>query len=108
MFEGVARVFEDEEAVSMRRNRITLQGSLVIRNEGPVAVPACARCLRHRIYLRAGMGEKGCARHRRTFSGRRVGCASAMSRGSLVGGPLALVRDGDRSASMRLRAAWMF
>src|SRR6202043_2251308 len=84
-FEGTARVFEDEETcVDAVRNRRYQAGEvLVIRNEGPVGGP--------------GMGEKVALITDGRFSGATRGmCIGYVSPESFVGGPLALVRDGDR------------
>jgi dihydroxy-acid dehydratase len=100
VFEGTARVFEDEEAcVDAVRNRNYGAGEvLVIRNEGPVGGPGMREMLGVTALIYGqGMGEKVALITDGRFSGATRGmCIGYVSPESFVGGPLALVRDGDR------------
>jgi dihydroxy-acid dehydratase len=100
VFEGVARVFEDEETcVEAVRNRNYAAGEvLVIRNEGPVGGPGMREMLGVTALIYGqGMGEKVALITDGRFSGATRGmCVGYVSPESFVGGPLALVRDGDR------------
>src|SRR5579871_3916868 len=99
-FEGSARVFEDEEAcVEAVRNRDYKAGEvLVIRNEGPVGGPGMREMLGVTALIYGqGMGEKVALITDGRFSGATRGmCIGYVSPEAFVGGPLALVRDGDR------------
>jgi dihydroxy-acid dehydratase len=100
VFEGVARVFEDEEAcVDAVRHRNYAAGDvLVIRNEGPVGGPGMREMLGVTALIYGqGMGEKVALITDGRFSGATRGmCIGYVSPESFVGGALALVRDGDR------------
>jgi dihydroxy-acid dehydratase len=126
LFEGTARVFEDEEhCVDAVRKRSYAEGDiLIIRNEGPVGGPGMREMLGVTALIYGqGMGEKVALITDGRFSGATRGmCIGYVSPESFVGGPLALVRDGDRikidAASRRMdlliddaefaarRAAW--
>src|ERR1700724_1420360 len=99
VFEGSARVFEDEEdCVDAVRNRKYAAGEvLVIRNEGPVGGPGMREMLGVTALIYGqGMGEKVALITDGRFSGATRGmCIGYVSPESFVGGPLALVRDGD-------------
>jgi dihydroxy-acid dehydratase len=99
-FEGPARVFEDEEAcVAAVRSRSYQAGEvLVIRNEGPVGGPGMREMLGVTALIYGqGMGEKVALITDGRFSGATRGmCIGYVSPEAFVGGPLALVRDGDR------------
>jgi dihydroxy-acid dehydratase len=99
-FEGSARVFEDEEScVQAVRNRNYGAGEvLVIRNEGPVGGPGMREMLGVTALIYGqGMGEKVALITDGRFSGATRGmCIGYVSPEAFVGGPLALVRDGDR------------
>ncbi|GLR85369.1 dihydroxy-acid dehydratase [Bradyrhizobium iriomotense] len=99
-FEGPARVFEDEEAcVQAVRNRSYKAGEvLVIRNEGPVGGPGMREMLGVTALIYGqGMGEKVALITDGRFSGATRGmCIGYVSPEAFVGGPLALVCDGDR------------
>src|SRR5438874_1496449 len=99
-FEGVARVFEDEEAcVTAVRDRSYKAGEvLVIRNEGPVGGPGMREMLGVTALIYGqGMGEKVALITDGRFSGATRGmCIGYISPESFIGGPLALVREGDR------------
>jgi dihydroxy-acid dehydratase len=100
LFEGVARVFEDEEGcVDAVRKRSYAEGDiLIIRNEGPVGGPGMREMLGVTALIYGqGMGEKVALITDGRFSGATRGmCIGYVSPESFVGGPLALVRDGDR------------
>jgi dihydroxy-acid dehydratase len=99
-FEGPARVFEDEEAcVAAVRSRSYQAGEvLVIRNEGPVGGPGMREMLGVTALIYGqGMGERVALITDGRFSGATRGmCIGYVSPEAFVGGPLALVRDGDR------------
>ena len=100
MFEGRARVFEDEEqCVDAVRNRKYAEGDvLVIRNEGPVGGPGMREMLGVTALIYGqGMGEKVALITDGRFSGATRGmCIGYVSPESFIGGPLALVCEGDR------------
>ena len=100
VFEGNARVFEDEEeCVDAVRNRKYAAGEvLVIRNEGPVGGPGMREMLGVTALIYGhGMGEKVALITDGRFSGATRGmCIGYISPESFIGGPLALVREGDR------------
>ena len=100
LFEGSARVFEDEEqCVEAVRNRNYSAGDvLVIRNEGPVGGPGMREMLGVTALIYGqGMGEKVALITDGRFSGATRGmCIGYISPESFIGGPLAMVREGDR------------
>jgi dihydroxy-acid dehydratase len=100
LFEGSARVFEDEEhCVDAVRHRKYAEGDiLIIRNEGPVGGPGMREMLGVTALIYGqGMGEKVALITDGRFSGATRGmCIGYVSPESFVGGPLALVREGDR------------
>jgi dihydroxy-acid dehydratase len=99
IFEGKARVFEDEEScVEAVRNRNYAAGEvLVIRNEGPVGGPGMREMLGVTALIYGqGMGEKVALITDGRFSGATRGmCIGYASPEAFIGGPLALLRDGD-------------
>lgn len=99
MFEGRARVFEDEESCveAVRKRSYAAGDVLVIRNEGPVGGPGMREMLGVTALIYGqGMGEKVALITDGRFSGATRGmCIGYVSPESFVGGPLALVRDGD-------------
>jgi dihydroxy-acid dehydratase len=99
VFEGAARVFEDEEACveAVRHRRYGEGDVLVIRNEGPVGGPGMREMLGVTALIYGqGMGEKVALVTDGRFSGATRGmCIGYVSPESFIGGPLALVRDGD-------------
>src|SRR5690242_8159014 len=99
VFEGRARVFEDEESCveAVRKRSYTAGDVLVIRNEGPVGGPGMREMLGVTALIYGqGMGEKVALITDGRFSGATRGmCIGYVSPESFVGGPLALVRDGD-------------
>ena len=100
VFEGTARVFEDEEACveAVRNRRYSAGEVLVIRNEGPVGGPGMREMLGVTALIYGqGMGEKVALITDGRFSGATRGmCIGYVSPESFIGGPLALVHDGDR------------
>ena len=98
-FEGRARVFEDEESCvdAVRRRDYAVGEVLVIRNEGPVGGPGMREMLGVTALIYGqGMGEKVALITDGRFSGATRGmCIGYVSPEAFVGGPLALVRDGD-------------
>ena len=99
-FEGTARVFESEaECVAAVRARAYAAGDvLVIRNEGPVGGPGMQEMLGVTALIYGqGMGEKVALVTDGRFSGATRGmCIGYVAPEAAVGGPLGLLRDGDR------------
>ncbi|MGY4310204.1 dihydroxy-acid dehydratase [Bradyrhizobium sp. USDA 4369] len=99
VFEGRARVFEDEEAcvAAVRARNYQAGEVLVIRNEGPVGGPGMREMLGVTALIYGqGMGEKVALITDGRFSGATRGmCIGYVSPEAFVGGPLALLRDGD-------------
>jgi dihydroxy-acid dehydratase len=100
LFEGTARVFEDEEACvdAVRHRRYGEGDVLIIRNEGPVGGPGMREMLGVTALIYGqGMGEKVALVTDGRFSGATRGmCIGYVAPESFIGGPLALVREGDR------------
>ena len=100
VFEGVARVFEDEEGCvdAVRKRNYAAGEVLVIRNEGPVGGPGMREMLGVTALIYGqGMGEKVALITDGRFSGATRGmCIGYVSPEAFIGGPMALVRDGDR------------
>ena len=100
VFEGPARVFESEEdCVAVVRNRKYRPGDvLVIRNEGPKGGPGMREMLGVTALLYGqGMGEKVALVTDGRFSGATRGMmVGYVSPEAAIGGPLSLVRNGDR------------
>lgn len=98
LFEGPARVYEQEEdAMRSVMGREVQDGDvLVIRNEGPRGGPGMREMLSVTAAL-SGMGLKVALITDGRFSGGTRGpCIGHVSPEAASGGPLALVRDGDR------------
>src|SRR6202048_740350 len=99
VFEGTARVFEDEEAcVDAVRNRKYSAGDvLVIRNEGPVGGPGMREMLGVTALIYGqGMGEKVALITDGRFSGATRGMRIGyVSPESFIGRPVSLVAQGD-------------
>ncbi|MEM9048256.1 MAG: dihydroxy-acid dehydratase [Pseudomonadota bacterium] len=97
--EGPARVFEsEEEAMAAIRARAYAEGDvLIIRNEGPKGGPGMREMLGPTAILYGqGMGEKVALVTDGRFSGATRGmCIGYLSPEAAVGGPLALVENGD-------------
>lgn len=100
VFEGPARVFEDEESCSeaVKARAYEAGEVLVIRNEGPVGGPGMREMLGVTALIYGQqMGEKVALVTDGRFSGATRGmCIGYVSPEAFIGGPLALVRDGDR------------
>jgi dihydroxy-acid dehydratase len=100
VFEGTARVFEDEDScVAAVKAQAYGEGDvLIIRNEGPVGGPGMREMLGVTALIYGqGMGEKVALITDGRFSGATRGmCIGYVSPEAFVGGPLSLVRDGDR------------
>jgi dihydroxy-acid dehydratase len=100
MHEGPARVFESEEAcMAVIRARAYAAGDvLVIRNEGPKGGPGMREMLGPTALIYGqGMGELVALVTDGRFSGATRGmCVGYVSPESAAGGPIALLRDGDR------------
>jgi len=99
-FEGRARVFDSEEACVdvVRRRAYTAGDVLVIRYEGPKGGPGMREMLGVTALLYGqGVGEKVALVTDGRFSGATRGMmVGYVSPEAGVGGPLALVKDGDR------------
>jgi dihydroxy-acid dehydratase len=99
-FEGPARVFDSEEACAeVVKNRDYRQGEvLVIRYEGPKGGPGMREMLGITALIYGqGMGEKVALLTDGRFSGATRGMMIGyVSPEAAAGGPLALVRNGDR------------
>ncbi|HEY8334132.1 MAG TPA: dihydroxy-acid dehydratase [Tardiphaga sp.] len=100
VFEGNARVFEDEDScvAAVKAQTYAAGDVLIIRNEGPVGGPGMREMLGVTALIYGqGMGEKVALITDGRFSGATRGmCIGYVSPEAFVGGPLALVRDGDR------------
>ena len=99
VFEGPARVFEnEEEAFAAVRSRDYQAGEvLVIRNEGPKGGPGMREMLSTTAALSGqGMGGKVALITDGRFSGATRGfCVGHVGPEAALGGPIALIRDGD-------------
>ncbi|WP_448586594.1 dihydroxy-acid dehydratase [Thermaurantiacus sp.] len=100
VFEGPARVFDcEEEAFAAVEARAYAEGEvLVIRYEGPKGGPGMREMLATTAALYGqGMGEKVALVTDGRFSGATRGfCIGHVGPEAAVGGPIALVEDGDR------------
>jgi dihydroxy-acid dehydratase len=100
VFEGTARVFEDEEScvAAVKAQDYKAGDVLIIRNEGPVGGPGMREMLGVTALIYGqGMGEKVALITDGRFSGATRGmCIGYVSPEAYIGGPLALVRDGDK------------
>ncbi len=101
-FEGSARVFDcEEDCFAAVEARAFAEGEvLVIRYEGPRGGPGMREMLSTTAALYGlGMGEKVALITDGRFSGATRGfCIGHVGPEAAVGGPIALVRDGDRIA----------
>ncbi|HEU4644058.1 MAG TPA: dihydroxy-acid dehydratase [Burkholderiales bacterium] len=99
-FEGTARVFDSEEACAaiVRARRYKAGDVLVIRYEGPKGGPGMREMLGVTALLYGqGMGEKVALLTDGRFSGATRGMmVGYVSPEAAAGGPIALVRNGDR------------
>jgi dihydroxy-acid dehydratase len=100
VFEGPARVFDSEEACAevVKQRRYKQGEVLVIRYEGPKGGPGMREMLGVTALLYGqGMGEKVALLTDGRFSGATRGMMIGyVSPEAAAGGPLALVRNGDR------------
>jgi dihydroxy-acid dehydratase len=100
LHEGPARVFEsEEECTAVIRARDYREGDvLIIRNEGPKGGPGMREMLGPTALIYGqGMGEKVALITDGRFSGATRGmCIGYVSPEAMIGGPIALIRDGDR------------
>src|SRR5258708_27049013 len=100
LYEGGGGVCEDEEQCGDAvLNRQYAAGEvLVIRNEGPVGGPGMREMLGVTALIYGqGMGEKVALITDGRFSGATRGmCIGYVSPEAFIGGPLSLVREGDR------------
>ncbi len=99
VFEGPARVFEcEEDAFEAVKKRQYEEGEvIVIRNEGPKGGPGMREMLSTTAALSGqGMGKKVALITDGRFSGATRGfCVGHVGPEAAVGGPIALVRNGD-------------
>jgi len=99
-FEGPARVFENEEdcARAVETRAYHAGEVLIIRNEGPVGGPGMREMLGVTALIYGQqMGEAVALVTDGRFSGATRGiCVGYVAPEAAIGGPLALVRDGDR------------
>jgi dihydroxy-acid dehydratase len=100
LHEGPARVFEsEEEAMAVIRARAYQAGDvLIIRNEGPKGGPGMREMLGPTAVIYGqGMGEKVALITDGRFSGATRGmCIGYVCPEAAAGGPIGLVRGGDR------------
>ncbi len=100
VFSGTARVFESEDdAVEAVHSGDYFEGQvLIVRNEGPVGGPGMREMLGLTALIYGqGMGEKVALLTDGRFSGATRGmCIGHAAPEAAVGGPLGLVRDGDK------------
>jgi dihydroxy-acid dehydratase len=100
LHQGPARVFEsEEECMAVIRARAYREGEvIVIRNEGPKGGPGMREMLGPTALIYGqGMGEKVALVTDGRFSGATRGlCIGYVSPEAMAGGPIALIRDGDR------------
>jgi dihydroxy-acid dehydratase len=98
--EGPARVFESEEECMavIRAHAYSAGDVLVIRNEGPKGGPGMREMLGPTAMIYGqGMGERVALITDGRFSGATRGmCVGYISPEAAAGGPIALIRDGDR------------
>jgi dihydroxy-acid dehydratase len=99
-FEGSARVFEREEDCfdAVRAGRVSPGDVVVIRNEGPRGGPGMREMLAVTAAIKgAGLGRDVVLVTDGRFSGATFGaCVAHVAPEAFDGGPIALVRDGDR------------
>ncbi len=100
VFEGPARVFENEEDAfaAVKAQHYAAGDVLVIRNEGPVGGPGMREMLGvTALVYGQGMGEKVALLTDGRFSGATRGLmVGYIGPEAALGGPIALLRDGDR------------
>ena len=100
VFEGVARVFERERAAldALEDGTITHGDVVVIRYEGPKGGPGMREMLAITGAIKgAGLGKDVLLMTDGRFSGGTTGlCVGHVAPEAVDGGPIALLRDGDR------------
>jgi dihydroxy-acid dehydratase len=100
VLEGVARVFDDEAdaMAAVTHGRISAGDAVVIRYEGPAGGPGMREMLAVTAALKgAGLGRDVLLLTDGRFSGATSGpCIGHVAPEATAGGPIALVRDGDR------------
>jgi dihydroxy-acid dehydratase len=100
LHEGPARVFDGEDAAvkAVRARKYELGDVIVIRNEGPKGGPGMREMLGVTALLYGqGAGEQVALLTDGRFSGATRGmCIGHIGPEAAMGGPLALLRDGDR------------
>ena len=99
-FEGTARVFEREEDCfdAVSAGRVSRGDVVVIRNEGPRGGPGMREMLAVTAAIKgAGLGQDVVLVTDGRFSGATFGaCVAHAAPEAFDGGPIALIRDGDR------------
>jgi dihydroxy-acid dehydratase len=99
-FEGVARVFnsQDESLVALEKRAIVPGDVVVIRYEGPKGGPGMPEMLSPTSMIKGqGLGKQVALITDGRFSGGTAGtCLGHISPEAAEGGPLALVKEGDR------------
>ena len=99
-FEGTARVFEREEDCfdAVSAGRVSRGDVVVIRNEGPRGGPGMREMLAVTAAIKgAGLGRDVVLVTDGRFSGATFGaCVAHAAPEAFDGGPIALIRDGDR------------
>ena len=100
VMQGVARVFDDEQAAmdALKQGRIAKGDAVVIRYEGPAGGPGMREMLAVTAALKgAGLGTEVLLLTDGRFSGATHGpCIGHIAPEAAHGGPIAVVRDGDR------------
>ncbi|MDX6235041.1 MAG: dihydroxy-acid dehydratase, partial [Nocardioidaceae bacterium] len=100
VFEGTARVFDTEEPAmrAVTDNTLTAGDVVVIRYEGPRGGPGMREMLAVTGAIKgAGLGKEVLLLTDGRFSGGTTGlCVGHVAPEAADGGPIALVRDGDR------------
>ncbi len=100
VFEGVAQVFDGERAAmdAVEAGSLTPQTVLVIRYEGPKGGPGMREMLAVTGAIKgAGLGKEVLLLTDGRFSGGTTGlCVGHVAPEACAGGPIALVRNGDR------------
>jgi len=98
-FRGPARVFENEEGVrqALETQHIQTGDVLVVRNEGPRGGPGMRELsIPAAVLIGLGLGESVAMITDGRFSGATRGpCIGHISPEAAIGGPLAIVQDGD-------------
>jgi dihydroxy-acid dehydratase len=99
-FEGTARVFDREQAAmdALAAGRLSAGDVVVIRYEGPKGGPGMREMLQITSAIKgAGLGKDVLLLTDGRFSGGTTGpCVGHVAPEAAAGGPIALVRDGDR------------